>query len=128
MHIPGCSGVQAIGGLIQDEDGWIVHQRAGQAELLLHPSRVIHGVLLRRIEEPEADQEVRGAAPSLDTLVPVHFRHELKDLPTAERIWQLDLHSDVGVDDNHRLVHAIDQADDHDRADDHDQADDHDED
>ena len=62
-HFHPSNGIQAAGRLIEDEQVWIVDQRLGQADALLHPLRVsLNWSLPRRLQ---LDQFEHGVDPPI---------------------------------------------------------------
>ena len=86
LQLAGGTGVQPVGGLIQDQDRRVMNERAGKAQLLLHAHRVVDGVFLRGFRQGKLIEQPSGIACRHPARLPMHFADELQNLPPAQEV------------------------------------------
>ena len=72
--------VEALGGLVEDEQGRLVHERAGEVEAPLHATRVRARQLAGDLGQGHELEQLVGAALDLGRGQPVHAAGQLERL------------------------------------------------
>ena len=79
-HLVPAGRVKAVGGLVEQEQAWVLDERLGQLDALLHARRVAAHGPVALLEQAHVPQHVGGALPRRGTRQARHARHVVDEV------------------------------------------------